>query len=104
MNSIIYKDLKSSRWKKLFAGLISAILIVVLCISCADNKTSKEHIGITAEYEDALFEKGKLNDIQINMDSWEAFDHKKFETPVSGSAEEQLRKKEYDSNLKLSQS
>ena len=97
MNSIIYKDLKSSRWKKLFAGLISAILIVVLCISCADNKTSKEHIGITAEYEDALFEKGKLNDIQINMDSWEAFVHKKFETPVSGSAEEQLRKKEYDS-------
>ena len=97
MNSIIYKDLKSNRWKKLFAGLFSAILIVVLCTSCTDNKTPKEHIGIAAEYEDALFEKGKLNDIQISMDDWDAFVQKTFETPIGDSAEEQLRKKEYDS-------
>ncbi|WP_295091172.1 CotH kinase family protein [Ruminococcus sp.] len=97
MNSIIYKDLKSTKLKKLFAGFISAILIVALCISCADNKIPKEHAGIDAEYEDVLFEKGKLNDIKINMGGWNAFVQKTFETPVTSSAEEQLHPKEYDS-------
>ena len=96
MNSIIYKDLKSTKLKKLFAGFISAILIFALCTSCADNKIPKEHAGIDAEYEDVLFEKGKLNDIQINMGGWDAFVQKTFETPIGDSAEEQLRKKEYD--------
>ena len=97
MNSIIHKDLKSITWKKIFAVMISAILTVVFCTSCEDNTTTKEHTGIPAEYEDALFEKGKLNDIQINMDNWDAFVQKTFETVIDGSVEQQLKEKVYDS-------
>ena len=84
-------------WKKLIALLIIAILIVVLCSSCTNNKTPKQHTGIPAAYEEVLFEKGKLNEIQIEMDDWERFVEKTFETPVTGSFEQQLREKEYDS-------
>ena len=97
MNSIASKKAHSAMWKKLIALLIIAILTVVLCSSCTNNKTPKEHTGIHAPYEDILFKKGNLNDIQIDMEDWESFVQETFETTFTGSVEQQLQEKEYDS-------
>lgn len=83
--------------RKLFAGVAAAILTAGSCTSCSENNIPKEHIGIPAAYEDSLFEKGKLNEIQINMENWDAFVQKTMETKISGSYEQQLQEKEYES-------
>lgn len=93
---VMIKRKKTGR--KLLSGMIAAILTALSCTACSENNIPKEHIGIPAKYEDALFEKGRLNDIQINMDNWDAFVQKTFETKNLGSVEQQIQEKEYDSS------
>ena len=83
--------------RELITAIAAAIMTAVTCTSCTEQNIPKEHIGIPASYENALFEKGRLNDIQINMDNWDAFVQKTMETKITGSAEQQLQEKQYES-------
>lgn len=75
----------------------SAVLLAgrMFLASCSENTLPKEHIGIPAKYENYLFEKGALNDIQINMDDWDGFIQTANETLITGSLENQLSQKAY---------
>lgn len=81
----------------IFAFVILTLLTLALTTSCSKSTTPQEHTGIPAAYEDALFENGKLNDIQLNMNDWDAFVQKTFETQIDGTVEQQLQEKVYDS-------
>ena len=58
---------------KMIPLFLAAALITCICTSCSDKTASNEDEGIHAEYEEALFEKGRLNDIQISMENWDDF-------------------------------
>jgi len=58
---------------KCWCFIISAVALIGSCTACSDENTVKVHEGMHSEYEDYLFEKGKLNDIQINMTDWDDY-------------------------------
>jgi spore coat protein CotH len=79
-------------------AILGAFLVgTMLLAGCSKAQIRKEHVGIPAEYESFLFEKGKLNQIEINMDDWEVFIQKSGDEKRTGSVSEQLKEKVYDS-------
>ena len=96
MNDKVLRYIKSAKRKRLPAVLIAAVITIFSCVSCSESNISNENTGISAEYETELFEKGKLNDIRINMTDWNRFVQKTHETTVTGDVSQQLQEKEYD--------
>lgn len=79
--------------------IAALILSVSMLISCSEKQPyiPKEHIGIPAEYENLLFEKGKRNDIQINMEGWDGFVQDTMTADHAfGDLNHVFKEKEYD--------
>lgn len=69
---------------KCWCFIISAVALIGSCTACSDENTVKVHEGMHSEYEDYLFEKGKLNDIQINMADWDDYIQKEQTKKMTG--------------------